>query len=90
MNEKSLFFVGTLDYWAGHAELLFSSFPCVVFVLLFALLAVVDECAVAAGAILFPFFYFFGFLSKVFEGVTFYLHPESAILAYKKSVSVPC
>ena len=74
----------------GHAELLFSSFPCVVFVLLFALLAVVDECAVAAGAILFPFFYFFGFLSHVFEGVTFYLHPESAILAYKKSVSAPC
>ena len=89
MNEKSLFFVGALDYWVGHAELLFSSFPCFVFVLLFALLAVVDEGAVVAGAVLFPFFYFFGFLSQVFEGVTFYLHPESAILAYKKSVSAP-
>jgi len=89
VNEKSLFFVGTLDYWAGHTELLFSSFPCVVFVLLFALLTVIDECAVMAGAVLFPFFYFFGFLSQVFKGVTFYLQPESAILAYKKSVSAP-
>jgi len=54
------------------------------------LLAVLDEDAVVAGAVLFPFFYFFGFLSQVFEGVTFYLHPESAIVTYKKSVSAPC
>jgi hypothetical protein len=86
---RKSFLVWVLDYWVGHAELLFSSFPCVVFVLLFALLAVVDECAVAAGAVLFPLFYFFGFLSQVFEGVTFYLHPKSAVVAYKKSVFAP-
>ena len=90
-DEKfSALFVGALGCGVGYAELLFSSFPCFVFVLLFALLAVLDEDAVVAGAVLFPFFYFFGFLSQVFEGVTFYLHPESAIVAYKKSVSAPC
>jgi hypothetical protein len=47
----------------GHAELLFSSFPCVVFVLLFALFAVFSEGAVVAGALLFPFLGFFCFLS---------------------------
>jgi len=88
-EKKSIFLLG-LDYWVGYAELLFSSFPCFVFVLLFALFAVVAEGAVVAGAVLFPFFYFFGFLSQVFEGVTFYLHPESAIVAYKKSVFAPC
>jgi hypothetical protein len=86
----SVFLLCALGYGVGYAELLFSSFPCVVFVLLFALLAVVDEGAVVAGAVLFPLFYFFGFLSQVFEGVTFYLHPESAVVAYKKSVFAPC
>ena len=56
---------------------------------MFALLAVVDEGAVVAGAVLFPFFYFFGFLSHVFKGVSVYVHFESAVVAYEESVFAP-
>ena len=68
-------FVLALDFWFGHAELLFSSFPwAVFFVLLFALFALVCECAAVEGVVLFPLIDFFGFLSHLFKG-GLRLHP---------------
>ena len=86
---RCLFCCGILGSWFGHAELLFPSFPCFGFVLVFALLAVVSEGAVVAWAFLFPLFYFFGFFSHVFKGVAVHLRFESAMFAYKKSVVIP-
>ena len=85
-----MFLLLALGRGARHAELLFSSFPGTVLVLLFALLAILDEGAVVAWAVLFPLFDFFGFLPHVFEGVTVYVNLESAIVTYKKSVFAPC
>ncbi len=88
-EKKVARFVWALHGYFWHTELLFSSLPCSVFVLLFAMFAVVDECAVAAWAVLFPFFYFFGFFSEVVEGVSVYVYPESAVVAYEEAVFAP-
>jgi len=88
-EKKVARFVWALHGYFWHTELLFSSLPCSVFVLLFAMFAVVDECAVAAGAVLFPLFYFFGFFSEVAEGVSVYVYPESAVVAYEEAVFAP-
>ncbi|MCJ7721526.1 hypothetical protein MUO98_03870 [Candidatus Bathyarchaeota archaeon] len=58
--------------------------------MLFALFALVCECTAVAGAVLFPLFDFFGFLSYLFKGVSVYDHFESAVGAYEESVFVPC
>jgi len=88
-RKKIAHFVWALNGYFWHAKLLFSSLPCSVFVLLFALFAVVDECAGAAGAVLFPFFYFFGLFSEVVEGVSIYVYSESAVVAYEEAVFAP-
>jgi hypothetical protein len=88
-EKKVARFVWALHSYFWHAELLFSSLPCSVFVLLFALFAVVDECTRVAWAVLLPFLYLFGFFSEVVEGVSVYVYSESAVVAYEEAVFAP-